>query len=120
MRIDKFIWSTRLFKTRSQATLACTNQHVKLNNEFIKPAKLVSPGQIISIKVNPIWRSYKILDFPKSRVGPKLVEEFIKEITSPEDLLKLQNVIDINTENKKYGIKGRPTKKNRRDLDKLF
>ncbi|MFI5203539.1 MAG: RNA-binding S4 domain-containing protein [Flavobacteriales bacterium] len=120
MRIDKFLWSARLFKTRSAATNACTDERIKLNDVFIKPAKTVAPGQIISIKVNPIWRSYKILDLPKSRVSAKLVDQFLVETTSPEDLLKLQHVIDINRENKKYGIKGRPTKKNRRDLDRLM
>ncbi|MGB0888039.1 MAG: RNA-binding S4 domain-containing protein [Vicingaceae bacterium] len=119
MRLDKFIWATRLFKTRSIASKACLSEQVKLNDSFFKPSKSVSVGDIISIKSIPIWRTFKVIDFPKSRVGAKLVPNFIVETTSEDDLLQLQQIQEANRQNKFLGIKGRPTKKVRRDLDQL-
>ena len=120
MRIDKLIWALRLYKTRSIASKSCTTEKVKLNNEFTKPSKTVAIGDEISIKVIPIWRRYKIIDLPKSRVGAKLVPGFLLETTSLDDLMQLQQVQEHNRQNKVLGIKGRPTKKDRRDLDGLI
>jgi ribosome-associated heat shock protein Hsp15 len=120
MRIDKYIWASRLFKTRSIASKACAAEKVQLNDVFVKPSKSVSVGDIISIKVVPIWRTYKILDIPKSRVGAKLVPDFMVETTPEEDITQLELIIEGNRQNKFLGIKGRPTKKVRRDLDNLL
>ncbi len=120
MRLDKFIWAVRFFKTRSIASIECQAYHVKLNNNDAKPSKEVSPGDVISVKVRPIWRTYKVLDIPKSRVGAKLVPDYIIETTSEEDLEQLKLFQEHNRVNKHLGIKGRPTKKQRRDLDGLF
>ena len=120
MRLDKFIWATRLFKTRSIASKSCTSEKVKLNDKFTKPSKPVAIGDTISIKVIPIWKTYKIIDLPKSRVGAKLVPDLIIETTPEEDLEQLELVRQGNRQNKILGIKGRPTKKVRRDLDNLF
>lgn len=119
MRIDKFIWAVRLFKTRSLASKACDTEKVKLNGIFVKPSKEVKFGDEISIKVNPIWRTFKVLEIPKSRVGAKLVALNLIETTSEFDLAKLEQVKIQNHQNKILGIKGRPTKKDRRDIDKL-
>lgn len=119
MRIDKFIWTVRLFKTRSLATKMCVAQKVQLNDGFIKPSKDVIVGDEISIKTIAIWRTFKVLDFPKSRVGAKLVSTYIIETTPLDDLEQLQQVEEMNRQNKVLGIKGRPTKKDRRDLDRL-
>ncbi|MBL4594031.1 MAG: RNA-binding S4 domain-containing protein [Flavobacteriales bacterium] len=119
MRIDKLIWALRLYKTRSLASKACANEQVKLNGNFVKSAKLVQPGDEISVKVIPIWRSFKVLEIPKSRVGAKLLPVYRIETTTPTDLTQLEQIQQINRSNKKLGIKGRPTKKVRRDLDKL-
>ena len=120
MRLDKFIWATRLFKTRSISSKACLSEQVKINDSFFKPSKPIVLGDIISIKNIPIWRTYKVIDFPKSRVGAKLVPDFIIETTPEEDLLQFQEVQEANRQNKFLGIKGRPTKKVRRDLDNLL
>ena len=117
MRIDKFIWATRLFKTRSIASKSCTGEKVQLNDNFVKPSKAVNVGDILSIKVVPIWKTYKIIDIPKSRVGAKLVPDLIIETTPEADLEQLQMIQEGNRQNKFLGIKGRPTKKVRRDLD---
>ena len=119
MRLDKFIWAVRIHKTRSLASKACSAEKVKLNGEFAKSSKIVSSGLVVSIKANPIWRSYKVIDLPKSRVGAKLISRFIIETTSPKELYQLEQNELINRQNKFLGIKGRPTKKDRRDLDKL-
>ena len=116
MRVDKYIWAIRLFKTRSLASKACGSEKVKLNGDFIKSSKVVKKNDTIAIKVVPIWKVFKIIDLPKTRVGAKLVDEFSKEITSHEDLEVLNQYELINKQNRSIGIKGRPTKKDRRNL----
>lgn len=119
MRIDKYTWVVRLFKTRTLATKACDAEKVKLNGDFVKPSKLIAVGDEISIKIIPIWRSFKVLDIPKSRIGAKLVNQYLLETTTAADLQLLEEVQQQQHQNKLLGIKGRPTKKVRRDLDQL-
>ena len=120
MRVDKYIWAVRLFKTRSQASKACSGERVLINGEFAKASKLLKDNDVISIKSTPIWRTYLVIDYPKSRVGPKLVNEYVKETTSIPELEKLKQYELVNRQNKSLGIKGRPTKKDRRNLGKWF
>jgi ribosome-associated heat shock protein Hsp15 len=117
LRVDKFVWCVRLSKTRSIATKLCANEAVMLNNSFIKASKVVSIGDEVAIKVNPIWKRYKVIDIPKSRVGAKLVVDLIRETTPEADLEQLANIEEANRFNKSLGIKGRPTKRDRRDID---
>ena len=119
MRIDKYIWCIRIFKTRSLATKACNEGKVLLNNNVVKPGKIIKENDIISVKTIPIWRLFKVLEFPKSRINVKLVSNYAVEITSEDDLFKLKEYQNINKENKYLGIKGRPTKKDRRNINKL-
>ena len=116
MRIDKYTWSVRIFKTRSVATKACVSNKIKLNGEFVKPSKLVKQNDVVAIKNIPIWKSFKVISLPKTRVGAKLVRDFTLEITSEEDLELLKKYELINRQNRSKGIKGRPTKKDRRNL----
>jgi ribosome-associated heat shock protein Hsp15 len=118
MPIHKFLWSVRLFKTRSKATSACNKEQVRLNGDVVKASKLVQEKNVIALKNGAFWREFKVLDFPKSRVGAKLVGDFMLEITPKEVLDQLTSVEKLNRENQALGIKGRPTKKDRRDLDK--
>lgn len=120
MRIDKFIWCVRLFKTRSLASKACGSDKVKLKDIIVKASKEVTNGATFSFKDVSIWRSYKVLDIPKSRVGAKLVPDYIIETTNEDELLQLKQIQEVNRVNNSLGIKGRPTKKERRDLDKLW
>jgi ribosome-associated heat shock protein Hsp15 len=119
MRIDKLIWALRLYKTRSLAAKACAKEQVKLNGSLVKSAKLTQSGDEISVKTIPIWRSFKVLDIPKSRIGAKLLPVYLIETTDQDDLTQLEKVQQVNRQNKLLGIKGRPTKKVRRNLDKL-
>jgi ribosome-associated heat shock protein Hsp15 len=119
MRIDKYVWCVRLSKTRSEASKMCDKGMIKLNGDVVKSSKVVANGAIVSIKHNPIWKVFKVIDIPKSRLGAKLVEQHILEITPEEDLQLLKTIEEENRRNYLQGIKGRPTKKNRRDIDEF-
>jgi len=118
MRIDKFIWAVRVFKTRTLATKACDSGKVLLNSEIIKPSKNVKVNDIISVKVIPIYKTYTIDDLPKSRLSPKLVENYITETTSVDELELLKKHEIYIKDSRTLGIKGRPTKKDRRNIYK--
>ena len=121
MRIDKYIWCVRLQKTRSRATKFIEAGNVKINGEETKKSsREIRIDQTFSIRVKPIWRTWKVLEIPKSRVGAKLVPDLIREITSEEDLAILEEVKRQNRENRLKGMLGRPTKKNRRNLDDFW
>lgn len=117
MRIDKFIWAVRLYKTRSLASKECAADKVKLNDSFVKGSKTIKLGDEIAIKINPIWRTYRVIGIPKSRVGAKLLIDLIEETTPELDLEMLAHVQEMNRKNRFDGLRGRPTKKDRRKLD---
>ena len=119
MRIDKYIWYTRKFKSRSLASRACNNEKVLVNNNIARPSKIIKINDVISIKKIPIWRCYKVIDFPINRIGANLMNDYIKETTSKKDLEKLHEHEKLIRENKNLNIKGRPTKKDRRNLKKF-
>tara|TARA_R110001583_G_scaffold31233_3_gene107054 strand:+ start:4574 stop:4939 length:366 start_codon:yes stop_codon:yes gene_type:complete len=118
MRIDKFLWCIRYFKTRSIATEACKKGHVKVNESSIKASKLVFNGEQISVRKNQINYKLKILDIPKNRVGAKLVDLYIKDLTPQEEFEKFELLKYSKDYYRKKGA-GRPTKKDRRDIDDL-
>ncbi|RAQ38705.1 RNA-binding protein [Arthrospira sp. O9.13F] len=117
MRIDKFLWAVRLFKTRALAAEACRLGKVKLNDQVVKSSKTVSPNSEIELRKDGILRQYHIKDLPPSRVGAPKVEDYITDRTSPEELERLE-FMRMAMKTAKY--KGRPTKKDRRELDELF
>jgi len=120
VRIDKYIWCIRLCKTRSIASKACAAEKIRLNGEFIKPSKTIKVGDIIELKTSPSWRSFRVKDLPKSRLGAKLVPDYAEETTSEEVLEEIRLVQLTNAQNRSFGIFGRPTKRHRRDLDKFI
>ena len=120
MRIDKFLWCVRLFKTRSIAAENCSKEKIFINESIAKPARIISINDSISVKNIPIWRTYSVISIPKSRVGAKSVNEFVCETTSKEELDKLKIVQEMNKINHSLGIKGRPTKKDRRSLNEFL
>jgi len=116
MRIDKYLWCIRIFKTRSIATEACKKGHIKINGATIKPSKEVFNGEKITVRKNQINYEMLILDIPKSRVGAKLVDLYRKDIT-PKEAFDSQELLKYSKDYyRKKGI-GRPTKKDRRDID---
>ncbi len=118
VRIDKYLWAVRLFKTRSMAAQAIKAGQVMLNEAEVKAAATVSPGDVIQVKRNPIWRSYKVLQLLKNRVGAKLVPEYLSDVTPAAELEKLELMKLMPGYEREKG-KGRPTKKERRRLDDL-
>lgn len=116
-RIDKFLWMVRVFKSRSLATTACKSKHVIINNKFVKPSRIVQAGITIEIKQAPIVRTFKILDIPKSRLSAKLVKDYAIDTTDEGEYMKLK--LARTREGQREKGAGRPTKKERRIIDKF-
>lgn len=118
IRLDKWLWTVRLFKTRSQATEACKGGKVKMAGVNAKPSKEVRVGDQIDIVQTGIRKSVRIKQIGNNRVGPNLVTELMEDLTPPEELEKLQMAREINYERRERGS-GRPSKKDRRNIDRL-
>ena len=116
MRIDKYLWCIRLFKTRNIATEACKKGHVKINNCKVKASKLVFNGEKISARKDQINYELEVLDIPANRVGAKLVDLYRKDVTPKEEFEKFELLKYSKDYYRKQGT-GRPTKKNRRDIE---
>ncbi len=116
MRIDKYLWCIRLFKTRSIATTACKKGHIKLEDVAVKPSKEIFGGEEIIVKKNQINYKIKVIDIPDSRVGAKLVDLYRKDLTPKEEFEKTELLKFAKDYYRKKGS-GRPTKRDRRDID---
>ena len=119
MRIDKYLWTVRLFKTRNVAADACKSGKVLINETTLKPSREVKPGVEFQIKRPPLIYSYKIKEFPKSRVGAKLVPDYLEDLTPQEELNKLEHIKGGMQSIREKGS-GRQTKKDRRTIDGYF
>lgn len=116
MRIDKFLWCVRYYKTRSIATTACKKGQVRINNDVVKPSRDVYPQDTIELRKNQINYKLVVNDLPESRVGAKLVDLYRKDIT-PKEQFEAQELLKYAKDYyRKKGV-GRPTKKDRRDID---
>ena len=115
-RIDKWLWAARIFKTRSIAADACKNGRVALKGERIKPSRIIKEGDAIEVRKSPITYTFRILKAIENRVGAKLVPEILENITPPEQyqLLEMNRISGFI--DRARGT-GRPTKKERRQLD---
>ncbi len=118
-RIDKFLWAVRLYKTRSKAAEACKKKQVLSGDTFLKPSRMIQAGDEFKIKHPPVFRIYRIKQILHNRVGAKLVSDYIEEITPKEFSDTLDLINQRVSLNRKKG-KGRPTKKERRDLENFF
>tara|TARA_S200000501_G_C20764746_1_gene717762 strand:+ start:208 stop:585 length:378 start_codon:yes stop_codon:yes gene_type:complete len=116
MRVDTYIWYLRYYKSRSQATNACRQGHVRINDQVIKPSREVFIGDKIKVRKNQVWRELTVLDFPKSRISAKLVNLYREDLTSKE-AFKNTNFQSLSKTPKRDEGSGRPTKKDRRDID---
>lgn len=118
-RIDKWLWATRIFKTRTIAAEACKKGRVSINGAQAKPSRMIKPGDVINVKKSPITYSFKVLQAIEKRVGAKLVPEIMENVTSPEqyELLEMSRISGFI--DRARGT-GRPTKKDRRSLDEFF
>lgn len=119
MRIDKFLWYVRYFKTRSISTDACAKNKVKINGLDAKASKEVIPGDSVSVRKDQIDYSFEILQIPQNRLGAKLVTLYIKDTTPKEEYEALELKKLTQSYYREKGV-GRPTKKDRRDLDEFI
>ncbi len=117
IRIDKYLWAIRLFKTRSQAADACDNGKIKMNGVSVKPSKNVQIGDEYEVKTeNKKWR-IKVTGMLDHRVQYKDAIQYYSDITPPEELTRIAYTASAFYTGKRLSKTGRPTKKNKRDLD---
>lgn len=119
MRVDKYLWCIRLYKTRSIATDACKKGHVKIDGTNLKPSREIYGNEEIIIRKNQINYKIKVLDIPQNRVGAKLVDLYRKDLTPKEEFEKTELLQYAKDYYRKKGT-GRPTKKDRRDIDGYY
>ncbi|MFP4471777.1 MAG: RNA-binding S4 domain-containing protein [Bacteroidales bacterium] len=119
VRIDKWLWAVRVFKTRSQASEACRSGKVEIDGQEVKPSREVRHGDEVKIKISQHFtRTLKVLQILSNRVGAKLVPEYAEDLTSEEEYNRLKKYNELNWEKRDRGL-GRPTKKERRDINRL-
>jgi len=119
MRVDKFLWAVRYFKTRNQAAEACKKHHVRINGQTVKPAKEVFPGDKIVVRKNQIDYQLEVLQIPDNRLGAKLVPLYVKDTTPPE-AFEHQRMMRMAQSYYRQKGTGRPTKKDRRALEEWW
>ena len=118
MRIDQFLWHIRYFKSRRQSTDACKKGKIKLNTKIIKPSKEIQIGEIIEIRKKQNNFKIKISDIPKKRVGPKISNLYFEDLTD-YSILNKNKIINLSKKGERTE-KGRPTKKQRREIDNFL
>lgn len=119
VRIDKWLWAVRLYKSRSLATEACNAGHIKIHGQSVKPSRDVHVGETITAFAGGVNRTVKALALLEHRVGAKAVPEYLEDLTPPEEYARAR------TEHEKALVVfpkgwGRPTKKQRRQMEVLF
>jgi len=118
VRIDKWLWAVRLYKTRSQATNACREGQVKIRDHPVKPSHEVKPGEIIAIDFRTYTRTAKVLDLLEKRVSAELALHYVEDLTTKEEYDKNKIMRETGFEYRERGV-GRPTKRHRRDIEWL-
>lgn len=118
IRIDKWLWAVRVYKTRNQAADACRAGKIKIDGVAVKPSRDVKPGDVLEISMAPIKRTLEVIEPIKNRVGAKLVPHFANDLTPQSEYDKLKLIKEMNFERRDRGT-GRPTKKQRRLIDYL-
>lgn len=118
LRIDKWLWSVRIFKTRSLATEAIKKKQVAINGVYVKPSRIVKLGEIVEVRKPPITRVYKVLGLLGTRLSASLVTDFVEDITPEQEIDQLVMARMVKTAQRERG-EGRPTKKERRDIERF-
>ena len=119
VRIDKFLWAIRAFKTRTEAADACKGGKVKVAGVNTKPSRDVKEGEVITVRKGAVTYTYQVLRPTESRVGAKLVPEFALDLTPDSEKEKLRAPVETFFVTRERGA-GRPTKKDRREMEKLW
>ncbi len=115
VRIDKWLWMVRLFKTRSMATDACNAGKVKMDGNNLKPSKNIKENEIYVVRIGQLEKTVQVLGSPKSRVGAPLVPQFYTDLTPPEEYERVK-MLSMRFEHRDRG-EGRPTKRDRRQIE---
>lgn len=119
VRIDKWLWAVRIFKTRNKASQACRSGKVKISNNVVKPSREIKPGDIITVQINhQFTKTIKVSGSLSNRVSAKLAADYVADLTPQEEYDKFKIFNKLNWEKRDRGI-GRPAKKQRRDILKL-
>ena len=118
IRIDKWLWTVRIFKSRTLASDACKASKIRIGNQIVKPSREVKVGEIVTIQQNPIIKTVKAKQILKNRVSATLAAEAMEDLTPAEEYEKLKFNRELNHEWRDHGV-GRPTKRDRRDIDRL-
>lgn len=118
LRIDKWLWAVRIFKTRSQASEACKKGKVIIDDIQVKPSRTIKRGEVILIKNPPVTYQYKVLGLLGKRQSAKVVVDYVEDITPEEEKIKLEMKKYAGFEIRDRGV-GRPTKRERRLIDQL-
>ena len=118
IRIDKYLWAVRIYKTRTLAAEACSSGKVKLNGESVKPSRHVKPGEVYAVRQGYITRTYRVLRLLEKRVSAKVAANYAEDLTPQEELDKIKTE-RLTSYIRRYRGTGRPTKKERRLMEKF-
>jgi len=116
-RLDKWLWSVRVFKTRPEATAACRAGKVVISDLEAKPGRDIHVGETVTVRVGVVTRTLKVVAHPRSRVAAKQLSEFMQDLTPPAEYERAKQA---GIEHMLARERGRPTKKERRDMSRLF
>lgn len=119
VRIDKFLWSIRVYKTRTDATDACKGNKITVNGQGVKPSREVKAGDLIEVRKGSVLYKFKVLAPLEKRVGAKDVPTYAENLTPESELAKLRAPVETFFIQRDRGA-GRPTKKDRREMDSLY
>lgn len=119
VRIDKYLWAIRAFKTRTEAADACKGGKVKVGENNAKPSRAVEAGDVITVRKGIVTYTYKVVQPTEHRVGASLVPQFAQNLTPEEELAKLKAPVETFFVTRDRGT-GRPTKKDRREIERLW
>lgn len=118
VRIDKYLWAIRVFKTRSKAAEACKKGRVQMNDADVKPAKEVAPGDEVVIRIKNMLKTIRVVKVIEQRVSASIAAGCFEDLTPQEEYDKLKKMNELNSEWRDRGA-GRPTKKERRQIEWL-
>jgi ribosome-associated heat shock protein Hsp15 len=116
-RLDKWLWSVRVFKTRPEATAACRAGKVTIGELEAKPGREIHLGETVTVRVGVVTRTLKVVGLPRTRVGAKLLPEYLNDLTPPAEYERAKQA---GIEHMLAKERGRPTKKERRDMAEFF
>ena len=119
IRVDKYLWAVRVFKTRSDATDACNGNKVKIGGVNAKPSKAVKAGDVLEVRKGPALMTYKVLKVAENRMGASLVPEYAEDLTPEHERAKLHAPHETIVLQRDRGA-GRPTKRDRRQLEEML